>query len=430
MNMTSTAADGNRGQTAPRAGYTLFVLASIWCLNFVDRNILGVLLEPIKKEFGISDTMLGFMTGFGFVLFYSLASIPLARLADRTNRVAVITIGLIVWSATTMLSAFAASALMLLLFRALVGIGEASSAGPSQAILSDYYPPAKRGRVLSVLSIATFLGVMLAFAVGGTISAKYGWRSAFLVAGAPGFVLALLLWFTVSDIPPGQINRRQADASAPFRDTLRFLLSQKSIVFTTAGFCFTAFVNVSILTWVAPMMLRVHHMDPATVGMTVGPIAGLAGIVGAMISVAVMNKLSARDMAWLAKAPAMAQLACIPFMLLFALAPDAKWALIGLTLTTILSGFQVGPLMAVVQSASKASMRSQAGALTLMVFNLVGWALGPLVIGAISDALQPSMGDQSLRYAFLADLVALLLSAFFLSLACRHVKPDIARINE
>ncbi|HWH80848.1 MAG TPA: MFS transporter [Burkholderiaceae bacterium] len=414
--------------SAARANYILLLVTLVYAVNFIDRNILNVLLQPIKEEFALSDTMLGFMSGIGFTTLYVLASLPLARLADRTNRVAVICGGLTVWSAMTALCGLAGSATQLVLARCMVGVGEASSGGPGQAVLTDVFPPEKRARAMSVLSTATFFGVLLAFVLGSAINARHGWRAAFIIVGLPGLLLAALIWFTVREVPRGGAETKAVDLRPlGLAEVLRFLAGQRSVLLGTLAFSMSSFCSATIIAWVTPLLQRVHGLSNAQAGMRVGPILGLAGIAGGVIAALIMTRLSRRDMRWTLWATAASMLVAAPAFVLFCFAPTPGIALAALAVTTLCSGFQIGPFVAALQSAVKVRMRALTGACNMAATTMLGWGLGPLAVGMLSDALQPRFGVDALRYALLCGSLTLVIGAFLALRAARHLPGDIER---
>jgi len=409
-----------------RARWVLLMVTLVYTVNFVDRNILNVLLQPIKQEFQLSDAMLGFMSGIGFTALYVLASLPLARLADRGHRVGVIATCLTLWSAMTALCGLAGSAVQLVLARCAVAVGEAGSGGPGQALLADVFPPAQRTRAMSFLATATFLGVTLAFTLGSAINRAAGWRMAFILVGLPGLLLSLLFWFTLRKLPKPAATPGRAAVSVG--QALRFLLGQRSVVLGTLAFCATSFASAAITAWVTPMLQRVHGLSNLEAGLKAGPILGGAGILGGLLAATVMTRLCRRDMRWTLWANAISLLVAAPAMLAFCLAPSAHSALAALAVVTLCSGFQIGPFVAALQSAVLVRVRATAGALNMAATTLFGWGLGPLAVGLLSDALLPTLGNDSLRYAMMLGPLALLLGAVLAMLAARHLPRDIAAV--
>ncbi|MFD1625964.1 spinster family MFS transporter [Azospirillum griseum] len=413
--------------SAARANYVLALLAVVWAINFFDRNILNALLEPIKRDLGVSDTMLGFMSGFGFVILHVAMSVPIARLADRIGRVPVISTGLAVWSLMTALSGFATSATQLLIARSVVGIAEASNGGPTQALLSDYFPAERRAQAMSVLSIATFVGIFLAFALGGYVNQHYGWQTAFFVAGVPGLLVAVVVRLTVRDRMAARPTTNGTETDLPsFGETLRFLAAQRTYVLVAIALCFAAFCNAVIVSWSSALLQRVHHLSTAEAGMIIGPIMGLSGIGGGLAGAVILNRLCRRDIRWMVWAPCLAFLVSIPAMVAFCLSNDRSVTYAALVLTAVFAGFAIGPTAAAVQSTAKTRMRALGGAIALALSNLFGWGLGPLVVGVLNDALHPTFGDQAIRYAMLVGAVSMIGGAVIYSLAARSIRADVA----
>src|SRR6201746_397167 len=235
-----------------RRYYVLGLLTVIYALNFLDRTIFNVLIEPIKKEFTLSDTAMGLLAGFGFVLFYSLLGIPIARIADRLNRRNIVAIAFAFWSAMTLLCGLAQSVAALALARIGVGIGESAGTPASQSMVADLFDKNERPRALGVYAIGTYLGVFLGYFIGGYINQYYGWRTAFFTAGLPGIALAAVLWLTVSEPKRGAMA--ETFAPEPIGPTLGFLVSPKTIIIVLIGFCLTTYPNYATAAWIPPFL--------------------------------------------------------------------------------------------------------------------------------------------------------------------------------
>ncbi len=286
-----------------RRYYVLALLTVIYALNFLDRTIFNVLIEPIKKEFSLSDTTMGLLAGFGFVLFYSLLGIPIARLADRFNRRNIVAIALAFWSAMTVFCGMAQSVTTLALARIGVGIGESAGTPASQSIVADLFNKNERPRALGVYAIGTYLGVFLGYFIGGYINQYYGWRTAFFVAGLPGLALAAVLWLTISEPKRGAMA--ETFTPEPIGPTLGFLASQRTFVILLAGFCLTTYTNYATSAWIPPFLARVHHLSSAEIGTYAGTFKGLCGIAGTLLGGFVVAQISRRDDRWKLWAPAM-----------------------------------------------------------------------------------------------------------------------------
>ncbi|MEK7831655.1 MAG: MFS transporter, partial [Acidobacteriota bacterium] len=365
-------------------------------------------------------------TGFGFVLLFSISGLTLARLSDKFNRVRIVGIGLAVWSALTSLTGLAGSAAQLVLARSLVGVSESVAAPATFSVLADCYPPEKRGRSMSFLSMATFVGASLAFIVGSALNQRYGWRNAFFIAGLPGLLIAALLWLTVKDPERGSTEARNADnklVSLP--ETMRFLLGQKSFLLIVIGFALVNVCNQAILVWIAPFLERVHKF--ANAGLIVGPLVGVAGISGALIGAAIITRLAKRDVRWNVWAPAMALLLTAPVFLVICLANQKPAVFAGIAASAALSAFQVGPISAAIQGAVKVRMRAFASAIFFAIGNLIGQGFGPLIVGMVSDALRPTYGELSLRYGLLVIAVVAVVGGLLLFIGARHLLGDMER---
>lgn len=425
MSLPETLATSD-ARPAPRPAYVLGVLTILLALNYVDRNIFNVLIQPIKNDLQVSDAAIGFMSSMGLGIFLAVLTVPFARLADRTNRVLVISSGLFFWSAMTVASGLAASVLMMLAARTLVGVGEASCIGPAQALLADYFPVEKRARAMSIYSSATFIGVLLAFVLGAVINAHFGWRATFFIVGAPGALFALLTWFTVADQP-----RRSDETSDPSARggeviaALRFLFAQKSFRYITAGACLVVMANFALITWVTPLLQRAYHFSNMDAGLLIGPVSGFGGIAGALASAAIMDRLSARDLCWTLWAPAIGAAVYALAMVGLCLSQTMPVMLVSLCGTAVSAGFLMGPVLAANLSVVKPGMRGIAAAFNFTISSLLGIGLAPLVVGWASDVLLPRFGAMSLRYALLLGPMALAIAVVVLLGAGRHLKTDM-----
>jgi len=269
----------SRATMSGRRYYVLGILTVVYALNFLDRTIFNVLIEPIKKEFTLSDTAMGLLAGFGFVLFYSLLGIPIARAADRLNRRNIVAIAFAFWSAMTCLCGMAASVATLALARIGVGLGESAGTPASQSLVADLFDKDERPRALGIYAVGTYLGVFLGYFVGGWVNQHYGWRMAFTSAGLPGIALATILWLTIAEPKRGAMAERFVPE--PLGPTLGFLATQPSFVIVLAGFCLTTYTNYATAAWIPPFLARVHHLSSAEIGTYAGTFKGLFGIAGA-----------------------------------------------------------------------------------------------------------------------------------------------------
>src|SRR3954469_11017306 len=264
-----------------RRYYVLGLLTIIYALNFLDRTIFNVLIEPIKKEFQLSDTMMGLLAGFGFVLFYSLLGIPIARIADRLNRRNIVAVAFAFWSAMTTLCGMASSVATLAMARIGVGIGESAGTPASQSLVADLFGKNERPRAPGIYAIGTYLGVFLGYFIGGYVNQHYGWRMAFFTAGLPGIALAAVLWLTVSEPKRGAMAESFTPQS--IGPTLGFLASQRTFVIVLIGFCLTTYTNYATSAWIPPFLARVHHLSSVEIGTYAGTFKGLCGMAGTLV---------------------------------------------------------------------------------------------------------------------------------------------------
>jgi MFS family permease len=404
-----------------RRYYVLGVLTIVYALNFLDRTIFNVLIEPIKKEFALSDTTMGLLAGFGFVLFYSLLGIPIARIADRLNRRNIVAIAFAFWSAMTFLCGMATSVASLALAR----IGESAGTPASQSLVADLFTKNERPRALGIYAIGTYLGVFLGYFIGGWVNQHYGWRMAFFTAGLPGIALAAVLWLTVSEPKRGAM----AESFVPeaLGPTLRFLVTQPSFVIVLIGFCLTTYTNYATSAWIPPFLARVHHLSSVEIGTYAGTFKGLAGMAGTLVGGIVVAQISKRDDRWKLWAPAIMSGLAGPVFALCMLTPDFATMVAMLALTSFMVGFHLGPIFAIAQTVARPSMRALASAFMLLTATCFGQGVGPLAVGMINDALKGAYGNDAVRYSLLSAAVTTTLGALLFVWAARFIRDDIKR---
>ena len=405
--MTDTHSDQPDTETsATSTGYSYYVLgllSTVYVFNFIDRQILAMLIEPIKAEFGVSDTAMGFLSGFAFVFFYTLAGIPIARWADHRSRRLIITLAVSVWSLMTAASGLAKSFSQLAAIRVLVGVGEAGGTPPSHSLLSDYFPQDKRATALGLYSWGVYVGSALAFLAGGYLVQNYSWRIAFYLVGLPGVILALLVWFTVKEPPRGQAELGAANLEpVSFKETLRFLMSRPSFNYIVLGSSVQSLSGYGIITWGPTFLSRVHGMEWVDIGITLGWVVGLAGCAGAALGGKLSDKLGSRNAAWYMRLPAMESLLGIPFAVGFVLIDDQQLAILCFIPFYLLGAMYVGPMHAMIQSLARVRMRATASAILLFSVNMIGLGIGPLLVGVLNDQVfGPTYGDHAIRYSLM-----------------------------
>lgn len=415
--------------TRSYSSYVLALLTLVFIVNSIDRQILAILIEPIKKEFGVSDTAMGFLTGLAFMVFYTLAGIPVARLADRASRKSIIAVALALWSLATAASGLARSFGELVLARVLVGVGEAGGTAPSHALISDYFPPQRRATALSIHACGVYIGAALAFLAGGWLVTYYDWRMAFFLVGLPGVALAVVVWMTVREPARGASEQRAADsASVPFRDVLRFLCTQRALVAITIGSALQSLAGYGVMNWGPSFLSRVHQMSWTQIGLSLGWTIGVAGCIGAFAGGSLGDRMGARDVRWYMRLPALQSILAVPFLVGFVLLPTASLALVCFVPYYLLSAMYLGPMFAMVQGLVDLRMRATAAAILMFIMNLVGLGLGPLAIGALNDyVFGPHFGQDAIRYSMLVVGLFGGFASVFFWYAARRLPTELVR---
>ncbi len=407
--------------------YVLGLLFVVYVMNFVDRQILAILLEPIKRDLGVSDTAMGLLTGFAFAALYTVAGIPIARWADRGSRRSVIALGLAVWSAMTAASGLARSFGALALARVGVGIGEAAGTPPSHSLLADYFPPERRAGALGFYANGIYVGTMLAFLLGGWVATRFDWRTAFLMVGLPGIPLALLVRATVRELPRGTSEAASSDeGELPFVEVLRFLLARRTFARILIGGSLLSITGYGMLVWGPAFLGRVHGMAPVEIGRALGVLIGVAGSGGAWLGGLLADRLGRGDVRWTLRAPALAALAGLPFAAGFLLLPTPALALACFGPFYLLANMHVGPVWSALQGIVRLRMRATVSAVFQFVLNLIGLGLGPLVVGVLNDELDARFGAGAIRWSLCVATLLGAAGALVLLGASRSLPHDLA----
>jgi MFS family permease len=409
-----------------RAWYALFVLVVVFSLNFMDRTIANVLIDPIKAELHLSDMAMGLIVGFGFTVLYALLGIPVGRLSDRGNRRNIITIGLLIWSAFTGLSGCATGVISLAVTRIGVGVGESCGWAPSVSMVTDYFPSGSRAKAVGILGTSSTIGAALGLLIGGVVGHHFGWRVAFFVAGIPGLLMVLVLRFTVVEPLHGGSEAAGANTRHySMREVMTFLCAQHSALAIITGSIALGFAAYTYGTWVPSLLRRVHHLPGDQIGLWLGAIHLLAGTLGAVAGGHLTDVAARRDRRWLAGVPALMFMLYVPTVLLITLPDSLKLCLTGVALQTFLTAALYGPCWSLIQSVVRVRMRAVTLSISLALNTLIGFGLGAPLIGAANDALLPRFGVQAIRYSLLAPAVFLVVGAVLFACAARHVPRDI-----
>jgi predicted MFS family arabinose efflux permease len=387
------------------ARYVLGALFFVGVFALVDRQIFGMLIEPLKQEFDVSDTELGLASGLSFALFYGAAGLPIARLADRGNRRSILAAGLGAWSALTLFSGFATSFAQLVAARLAIGVGEAAGTPTAHALIADYFPPERRARALSVYSAGASVGVILAYLVGGWVQELWGWRGVFLALGAPGVLLALLVRSTVREPRRGRFETKPP-LPLSTREALRRLLAQPAYRFVLASFALHSLAHSAAAMWHPAYLSRVHGMAPREIGTLLALGSASFSALGVIVGGVVTDRLAVADRRWLLRLPGLASIVYAPLSLLFLFAPVPELALLGLASSAFLSGLAIPGMHTATQELAEPASRATASALNLLILTLVGSGLGPTFVGIATDLLAGLLGDGAVRWSLaLAALV-------------------------
>jgi MFS family permease len=406
--------------------YTLSLLTVIYALNYLDRNVFSIVLQSMKQELVLSDTALGLLGGLVFAAFYATLGIPIAWLADRYNRRNIITIGLSVWSLMTVLTGMVVNLWQLVAARFLMGAGEAGCNPPASSMVADLYGKARRGTAISILVSGSSIGVFVGYLAGGWLNEFYGWRMVYIIAGAPGLVIALLFWLTVKEPRRGTMEGAGASLSvSSFRETMAFFLQSKTYLFVVIGGCIMAVHVMGNAIWYPAFMERVHGLRSGEIGTYLALARGPVGVLGIFLGGYLTDRMGRRDERWRVWVPALSCLLVVPAELVF-LFSDTLWIVLsGMIASGFISAMYSGPIFAIVLAVARVRMRAMAIALFLFFGNLVGQTLGPLGIGYVNDVLKPSMGDLAIRYSLLLGPVSGVIAFILIGMASRYVVSDV-----
>lgn len=422
-------------------GYALALLLLVNILNFVDRQVVSILAEPIKRDLGLADWQLGAMTGLAFAIFYTVLGVPIARIAERAHRPALIAICIATWSSFTALCGMAQSFVQMIFFRIGVGVGEAGCTPAAHSLISDYAPPEKRASSIAIYAMGTPLGSVAGLMIGGLAADAWGWRAAFLVCGAPGVIIALLAWLTLSEprkklraIIAEQESRRET-ALAAFGELARI----KTFWLLGLGTACVGVVGYGGGAFLPSFFFRNHAEELAAIAasfgmqpigffsLAFGAIVGAGGLLGTWAGGALADRFGARSRAAYALIPAIGSLLSYPLYFAAMFTPSIAVATILIAGVNVFGNMWAGPVFASAQSVVRPQLRATAAAVTLLLINLIGLGIGPLLVGAMSDYFAGPLGmgaNEGLRYAQAAITAVGLLSIAFYVAASRTIAAD------
>jgi predicted MFS family arabinose efflux permease len=418
---------------APRdRWYVLVLLTVVYALNIADRFSISTLIEPIRTELHLSDARVAWLTGGALGAFYVTVGVWVAVLADRANRRNILALALAVWSGITALCGLTHSYAQLLLARFGVGIGEAGGTPPSTSILADKFPPARRPMALTIFALGACLGAWLGSSVAGEAAERGGWRTAFLVLGFPGLLVALIVWLTVREPCRGQLDAvAEARPCASFADTLRFVAKQRSAIHMLIGGSLATFWSWGLMWWTPAFLQRSHHLTVGQAGQLLGTMHLIAGTAGTLLAALVMGLPRAGDPRYVARLLGGATaVATIPSIVLYWVRP--QWAAIALLWIFVPAVyFYIGPILGLLQNVIPAHMRATVCAILLFAANIANLLLAPQIIGWLSDAFAQSFaaGEESLRWAMLVLAPTGFWAAWHLWTAGLTIREDEARVS-
>ena len=396
----------------------LALLLLAYIFNFLDRQILGILAQPIKADLNLSDTEFGAIGGLAFALLYSVLGVPLAFLADRTSRSAVIAGSLAVWSGFTALCGTAAGFSQLFLYRLGVGVGEAGGVAPSVALITDYFPPGRRARALSIYYFGVPLGLAGGTLIGAYIAALVDWRAAFMTMGVAGVILAPVLLYVVRDAPQPSPTSAQAPLSTVFpmiaRKPAFWLLAFASASSSLCGY--------GLALWTPSVLMRSYGLDLLSTGNFLASLLLIGGCAGVFTGGWFADRLGTMDRGWYARLPALAWLITAPAFALGLLAPNLWIAWPLLLIANALNILWLGPVTTAVQHLVQRPSRATAAGCFLLVNNLIGLGAGPLLMGGLSDMLKSAYGADSLRYAAVACTLSYVVAALLMLLSIKSLR--------
>jgi MFS family permease len=422
--------------------YVLWLLLGVYIVNFLDRQVINILAEPIKKELHLLDWQVGLLSGFAFGIVYTLLAFPLARAADRSNRSLIIAGCLAAWSAFTGVCGLAQNFIQLALARAGVGVGEAGCVPTSHALIADYTPKEKRASALAFYAMGTPLGSLLGLMLGGVLNDYFGWRVAFLVAAAPGLVLAVLCLFTLKE--PRRLMSKAVEQTqtnlATFGETLRYLSKKRAFWWLASGAGVRAFLGYGHAPFVASFFLRAHgpevtelahrfHLKQAGfLGLSIGVMTGVGGTFGSWLGGQIADRAGSRDMRVFGALPAAAVLVSFPFTVVVYTTSSAALALCLYLVVATCGTIWYGPVYASAQGMAPPNMRAMSASIMLFVINFLGLVVGAVAIGALSDVLNKAFHlgvADGLRWALVGSTAAGLIGALFFWLARHRVAEEM-----
>jgi MFS family permease len=398
------------------------MLLLVYTFNFLDRQILGILATPIKADLHLTDTEFGAIGGLAFALLYSVLGVPLAYLADRTSRSGVIAASLTVWSGFTALCGIATGYWHLFLFRLGVGVGEAGGVAPSYALIADYFPEGQRARALAIYSLGIPIGLASGTLLGAYIAAAVEWRTAFLVVGVAGIIIAPIFRWLVRDVPRDKTKPAEA---VPLSRVFPMLARKPSFWLLAFASSLSSLCGYGLALWTPSILMRTFHLDLIHTGQFLGSLLLIGGTAGVFAGGWLADRFGTKDARWYARLPAIAWLITAPTFAI-GLFSDSLWVAWPLLLIpNALNILWLGPVTTAIQQLVPRPMRSTASASFLLINNLIGLGVGPLLMGRLSDAMTSTYGENALRNAVVLCLGFYVLAAILALAASKYLRRDL-----
>jgi predicted MFS family arabinose efflux permease len=409
--------------------YVLGALTLVNTLNYLDGVAIILLLQPIKEDLHLSDTKLGLLTGIAFALFYATLGVPIARWADRGNRVTIASMAIGLWGTTVMLCLFVRNFPQLLLARVAAGIGESGCMPPTYSLLADYFAAAgERARAMAIYLLASPLAALIGFALGGWLNDRFGWRLTFFILGLPALLVALVIKFTIVE-PRVRSARPPTGTPLPWPAVLRCIWQQPSTRHLAIAIVLLWTMLSGLGPWYAAFMTRSHGMTTSEIGIWLGLIFGLSGMAGTYLGGYTAARWFARDECGQMRLTAIMVAVLVPCFFVFLLVRGRHEALFSLAPLVVVNSFFAGPAFALMQRLVREEMRATTMAVVMLFANLIGTGVGPQIVGILSDALAPRFGIESLRYAMLIVSFVAWWSAYHFWRVGRTVREDLLRLS-
>lgn len=421
--------DNAKNHTFYPTTYAVCLLALINVVNYMDRMVISVLLPSIKSDLNLTDGQLGWISGMAFALFYGIFGLPLARVADTWVRTKLVALSLVGWSIMTVVSGAVTNFVTLLIARCGVGVGEAGCIPAGQAMISDMAPKESRAGLLSIFMAGSTIGVLLGMSLGGWLSSVIGWRWTFVIFGAPGILLGLLVWLTLPEPVRGRFDNTKSLQKLPFKDVLVDLMRRRSYMFLVFGFGFLMFTTFAFSQWLPMYYARNFDLNMAKIGVISGLGTGLGMAIGTLIGGFVANKLMSRDLRWGVWLAMGSLLTSWPLLIMLLSVDNYKLVAILQFLQACIIGIATGPVFAVIQALARASERATASAINGLVVSIIGVGGGPLFVGYMSDYLSFNNHPESLKYALIFSSLSAFIAAFLFFISDRYLTKDLKALE-